>query len=119
MMSVSTIIATTQTEFHLKIHFLPACVFTFKCNRINFHFTRSIAPTERPFSMFLVVKKLWYIYDVVKISSHAVSNIGVMVEWIIRTDLEESGRDPGEFLWRRLLPHRTTKKFSLEVDVYV
>jgi hypothetical protein len=42
-----------------------------------------------------------------------------MDEWLIGTDLEESGRDPREFLWRRHLPDRTKKKFSLEVGVNV
>lgn len=49
----------------------------------------------------------------------AVSNGGVMDEWLIGTDLEESGRDPREFLWQRHLPERTTKKVSLEVRLYV
>jgi hypothetical protein len=62
---------------------------------------------------------LWYIYSVVRISGHAVSNTGVMVEWLIRTDLEESGRDPREFLWRRHLLYSTTKKFSLKIGVCV
>jgi hypothetical protein len=59
-----------------------------------------------------------YVYDVIRISSHAVSNVGVMDEWLIGTDLEESGRDPRELLWRRHFPDRTTKKFCLEVGEY-
>ena len=71
------------------------------------------------FPCFVSSKMLWYVYDVVRISGHAVSNVGVMDEWLIGTDLEESGRDPRDFLWRRHLPDRTTKKFSLEVGVYM
>jgi hypothetical protein len=65
--------------------------------------------------MLRVVKNVVVCYDVVRISGHAVSNVGVIDEWLIETYLEESGRDPRDFLWRRHLPERTTKKFSLEV----
>ena len=46
------------------------------------------------------------------------SNVVVMDERLIGTDLEESGRDPREFLWRRHLPDKSTKKFSPEIGVY-